>query len=122
MTDLAAAQGFPQISAPFVNPENGQIHQTWLQLLISLFNRTGGSSGNLPIPITPLTITSSPFVYTASTSGHIWIDEGTYADVRITRAAVTLNSGKITRGIFPMSPGDIITVTYGSLTPTIYFI
>jgi|ERR1700742_1927490 len=38
-------QGFPQIGAPLVNPTNGIINQTWLQLLIALWNRTGGASG-----------------------------------------------------------------------------
>ena len=38
------AQGFPQISLPFVTP-TGNITQTWLQLLISLWNRTGAGSG-----------------------------------------------------------------------------
>ena len=37
-------QGFPQISLPFVT-QTGNITQTWLQLLISLWNRTGGGSG-----------------------------------------------------------------------------
>lgn len=115
-------QGFPQISAPFVDPNTGQIHQTWLQLLIALFQRTGGNSGNLPNAIVTVTVTASPFVYTASVSGHIWIEEGTYADVTITRGGVTVSSGKVTRGIFPMSPNDVLTVTYGSFTPTIYFI
>lgn len=122
MTTVGFPQGFPQISAPFVDINNGQINQTWLQLLISLFQRTGGSGGGLPAPFALLPITISPFVYTASIAGHIWIDEGTYADVRIVRASVALNSGKITRGIFPMSPLDVITVTWGSLPPTIYFI
>lgn len=122
MTNIGSPQGFPQISAPFVDLATGQINQTWLQLLISMFQRTGGPSGGLPAPFTPLVITGSPFVYTASIAGHIWIDQGTYADVRITRYGTVLNSGKITRGIFPMSPTDFIEVTWETLPPTIYFI
>lgn len=41
---IALSQPFPQIPAPFVD-EHGVINQTWLQLLITLWNRTGGSSG-----------------------------------------------------------------------------
>lgn len=39
-------QGFPKISEPIVDPRTGLINQTWLQLLISLWNRTGGPSGS----------------------------------------------------------------------------
>lgn len=39
------SQPFPQIPAPFVDPATGVINQTWLQLLIALWNRTGGPSG-----------------------------------------------------------------------------
>lgn len=122
MTFSGFAQGFPQISAPFVDVNTGQIHQTWLQLLISLFQRTGSNSGGLPAPIATLTVSGSPFVYTASVAGHIWIAQGTYADVTITRAGITISSGKVTRGIFPMSVNDVLRVTYTTLTPTIYFI
>lgn len=39
-------QGFPNINAPFVDPERrGQINQAWLQLLINLWNRTGAAQG-----------------------------------------------------------------------------
>ena len=37
-------QGFPKIAAPFVN-DDGTINQVWLQLLITLWNRTGGGPG-----------------------------------------------------------------------------
>lgn len=40
-------QGFPQISLPYVD-ENRYITQTWLQLLVSLWNRTGAGSGQQP--------------------------------------------------------------------------
>lgn len=38
-------QAFPQASAPLVNPKTGIINQTWLQLFIALFMRTGGTQG-----------------------------------------------------------------------------
>jgi hypothetical protein len=37
-------QGFPNVSAPLVN-RKGEIEQAWLQLLIQLWNRTGGAQG-----------------------------------------------------------------------------
>lgn len=38
-------QGFPNVSAPFVS-DKGYIQQSWLQLLISLWIRTGSGQGN----------------------------------------------------------------------------
>lgn len=40
----ALRQPFPQIVQPFVN-EHGVINQSWLQLLIALWNRTGSAPG-----------------------------------------------------------------------------
>lgn len=39
------AQGFPNISVPPIGPD-GRWNQTWYLFLVSLFTRTGGSSGN----------------------------------------------------------------------------
>lgn len=46
MTDSVSsiAQGFPTIEAPLVNKDN-TINQVWLQLLITLWNRTGMGPG-----------------------------------------------------------------------------
>lgn len=41
---VSGNQGFPQIGLPLVS-QNGTITQTWLQLLISLWQRTGGGQG-----------------------------------------------------------------------------
>jgi endosialidase-like protein len=46
-------QGFPTISAPFVDLKTGQLTQTWYQLLIALWNRTGqGSGATIDDPLT----------------------------------------------------------------------
>jgi len=49
-TNISSAnpQGFPQITAPFVD-ENRQIVPSWLQLLRTLFIRTGASQGAFTI-------------------------------------------------------------------------
>lgn len=39
-------QGIPTIASPFVR-ENGNINTVWYQLLISLFNRSGGPQGGI---------------------------------------------------------------------------
>lgn len=44
------SQAFPNISSPFVALTNGNITQAWLQFLITLWNRTGGGTGNAATP------------------------------------------------------------------------
>lgn len=44
---MITQQGFPQVSLPFVNPTTGIVNQTWYQLLIALWNRTGGAQGDV---------------------------------------------------------------------------
>lgn len=114
-------QGFPLTSYPFVD-SNGKIQQVWQQLLIALWNRTGGGKGSQPNPIQTVTISGSPATFTANVSGNLWISPGTYCDVSINRQLLTLHFGKVTRGIFPLSVGDTATITYTTLPPTIYFI
>lgn len=43
---MANQQGFPQIGSPFVDPLTGRIQQAWYQLLVALWNRTGGGGGS----------------------------------------------------------------------------
>jgi len=48
MTTISSSntlQGFPNTALPFVNPETGLIQQPWMQLLISLYSRTGATAG-----------------------------------------------------------------------------
>jgi hypothetical protein len=116
------SQGFPTINAPFVDPPSGVIQRPWIEFLQTLWQRTGGGSGGPVGPITPVTVTASPFSYQATLNGHMWINQGTYAQVMIQRGTLIVTSGYITRGIFPLSIGDRITITYGSLVPTMSFI
>ena len=62
---VGTQQGFPDVSSTLVGP-SGHIRQAWLQLLIQLWNRTGGSPGTSTTDIitqqilTPAGITISP--------------------------------------------------------------
>ncbi len=115
-------QGMPQGASPFVDLSTGNIKQAWLQLLINLWNRTGGAPGGEPPAYTPVVVGSSPFTYEAAISGNVFISPGTYADVTIIRGGLSLDYGQVTRGIFPLRVGDTIVITYTTLTPTVYFI
>lgn len=43
-------QGFPNIGSPVVDPRTGTIQQVWLQLFVSLWNRTGSGQGVVNVP------------------------------------------------------------------------
>lgn len=119
---MKQSQGFPQITAPIVNQDNGQLNQIWYQFFVNLYNRTGGSGGGVN-KITPISLTgNSPFSYTSKIEGNIWVNPGCYTAVTIIRGGVELNFGYITRGIFPIQIGDTIQFKYTNLPPTIYLI
>lgn len=114
-------QGFPRISSPLVNTDRN-IEQIWLQFFISLWERTGAGPGDQPSDIANIVVTDSPFRYQAAKRGNVWIDQGTYCQISMTRGTETLQYGFVTRGIFPLSVGDVLTVAYANYPPTMHFI
>lgn len=49
---MSAPSNFPDVGAPLSDPQTGRISAVWLQLLIALFNRTGGTGGSTPTDVT----------------------------------------------------------------------
>lgn len=60
----------------------------------------------------------SPFAYTAPSAGYIIIRGGTVSAVQVTRTVTTLTGQ--TAGIFPVSQGDVLTVTYSGLPAMVF--
>lgn len=50
------AQGFPLLNSPMVDPKTGVMTQPWTRFFISLWNRTGGGSGEIVVPEVDYTI------------------------------------------------------------------
>ncbi len=115
-------QGFPRVTAPVVDVNTGIIEQIWYQFFVSLWQRTGGGKGGAPNPIVNIDVTASPFSYIAPIAGNVWIDPGTYCKVTMERGGDVLSFGYVTRGIFPLSVGDVLTVTYTTYPPVMHFI
>ncbi len=44
------SQAFPNVATPLVALNNGNVSQSWLQFFITLWNRTGGGTGNAGVP------------------------------------------------------------------------
>jgi len=66
-----------------------------------------------------VSVGGSPFTFTAPSGGYIILRGGTVSAVQITRTVTTLTGQ--TSGIFPLSQGDQLTVTYSAL-PVMVFV
>ena len=97
--------------APFVG-KLGRIVAPWIQYL-QQFTQA-------PPNIMSLTISASPFSYTAKEPGTVAISGGTVTGVTLTRGAISIVLGS-TPKIIPMAINDIVSITY-SVLPTIQFI
>lgn len=71
---------------------------------------------NASVAVIPITPGASPFAYTALAEGLVTVVGGTVSAISITRGATVVPTG-VTAGSFPVSQGDIVTVTY-SVVPT----
>lgn len=70
--------------------------------------------------IQSITVTASPFTYTAGQRGQVVVTGGTVSAIDLTRDLTTISLG-ITSGSVAVSNADRVTVTYSG-TPTISFI
>ena len=103
-------QAAPTYDQPIV--VKGVTSSAWYRFLIS-----GLYQGTPPGSEITLTLTGSPFVYTAPNKGFVLLSNGTVSAVTITRLGTyTLP----TSGVLPVSKNDILTVTY-SVAPNMVF-
>lgn len=67
-----------------------------------------------------ITVGASPFTYTAPANGTVIVNGGTVSIVAFVRDGNVVGTG-VTAGMFPVSIGDAIRVTY-SATPNVRFV
>lgn len=77
-----------------------------------------GQPTGVPAPIVPGV---SPFSYVAPIGGTVILTGGTVSKVEVSRDGVKFYSTGMTSGMFPLSMGDTLKVTY-SVVPTMTFI
>ncbi len=70
--------------------------------------------------VTTETVGASPYVFTATVRGFMAVFGGTVSAISIGRGVSNVNAGLLS-GIFPLSAGDTLTVTY-TVVPTMYFL
>jgi hypothetical protein len=67
-----------------------------------------------------ITVTASPFSYTATNSGTVLVAGGTVSAIELGRNGVFTSTG-VTAGVVPVSEGDAVRVTY-TVVPTMTFV
>lgn len=106
--------GLPSPTLPVVDPKTGLVSSAWYQFLTRLQQLSAER------PIDPITLGPSPYVYTASTIGHMFLDGGSVASIVLGRSGVNLTVPD--EDVFiPMSANDTLTVIY-TAPPTMTFI
>lgn len=69
----------------------------------------------------PVTLTGSPFTYSAPRRGSLIVSGGTVSQIRFSRDGNTFYNTGATSGMFTLSAADRIEITY-SVTPTVTFV
>ena len=112
MTVGKAQNGSPIVpsSAEPIGQGGILVTPVWLRF----FNNLVGS----PLPILPISLTASPFAYTAAARGFVTISGGTVSNVTLTRANTMI---PVSGSTVPVMNGDIVTVAY-SVAPTLSFV
>ena len=78
-------------------------------------------SGQPTAPVSAISVGASPFSYTATVGGSVVINAGTVSQVQVSRDGLTFFTTGMTTGMFPVSQGDILKVTW-SVVPTMTLI
>ena len=105
--------GIPSPTLALTDPKTGLVASIWYQFLTRIQQLTAERG------IETLTVSASPFTYTPSTIGNIFVSGGTVSSIVLGRSGVTLTCPE---NIFiPVAANDTVTVTYSGL-PTMTFV
>lgn len=88
----------------------------WYRFWAALFR--GLPPGN----VEPVTLTGSPYIYSATRRGTVIVNGGTVSNVSFSRdGGTTYYTVGTTAGMFPVNASDLLKVTY-SAPPTVTFV
>lgn len=102
----------PSLWAPMLDPRSGILTEVWR-----------GFFSDLVSPATPIqvvTVSASPFTFTAIHIGSLLVVGGTVSQIDLIRARVTVTTGLIA-GFIPMSQNDQVVLTY-TVLPSVWYI
>lgn len=72
--------------------------------------------------ISVVTVGSTPFTYTAPMGGTLIVNGGTTTQIKFSRDGANFYITGLTAGMFPLSQGDQLVVTYSVGPPTVTFV
>jgi trimeric autotransporter adhesin len=98
-------------NTPFLNPDSNLVSHAWFKFFSGLVGT--------PNQETAVTVTTSPFIYTAPIAGTLFVKGGTVSSISITRSAL-YNIG-VAAGPVPVSVGDVVTITYSAAPTAVFF-
>lgn len=102
----------PSIVTPMVDASTGFVNPAWWQFFATL--------AGLPAAIQELSLSGSPFSFTASVPGNVLVAGGMVSSLVLTRGRVTLTTGLV-GGFVPMAWQDTLEITY-TVLPDVWFI
>lgn len=85
---------------------------SWFRFINDLYKWVGTA-----LPESSITVTSSPFTYSATANGWVIVNPGTVSKIEFSRNGTTFYTTGVTAGVFPVAFNDRIRVTYSG-TPT----
>src|SRR5690348_10500532 len=96
--------------------QKGQISRGWFRLW------TGLQKGQPTGPAAPVTVGPSPFKYVASQGGSLIVNGGSTTQISVSRDGANFYITGQTAGMFPLSQGDTLQITYPVALPTVTFV
>ena len=116
---MTVPAALPVPAAPMVGPAGVATH-VWRYFFQQVLTRTGGASGNDFGPPSSVTLTTSPFVFTAPAAGTLFLSGGGIVALTIARGGVGFPTGSF-YGAFPMAQGDTTTIRYVRAPAAVFF-
>lgn len=105
--------GPPSPVLPATDPKTGKLANAWYMFLVRLAQLTAES------PMVVPAVGASPFTFTATTIGNMFVTGGTVSSIVLTRSGVSITCQA--NQFIPMAAGDTVTVTY-AVAPTMTFV
>jgi hypothetical protein len=92
----------------------GKTHTVWYRFFQNSYKGVPPSSESI------LALEASPFAYQAPAKGFLIVRGGSVSAIQFTRVTTTLTGQ--TQGVFPLSQGDTLTITYTGGGPTLTWV